>query len=421
MSVAPKRGIKRKRGTDEPVKNDSQPYKRPIIAPEVKFRTKLHHGIKEVKKASKIAKTREIQKLVKRIKELREKHGQTQDVLVIEKQLQGLKNLDHESIATEMLARRLQKDRHIQSNEQVKLLVSQELKVEPITKHRDLIENRINSSKILAASVGDLVTSLRELILPPRAADPETVNPVDIMEVGPDEEQDDGWESGSVSDHDHIHQANHDDPKITKVPSISKPPAKALTSSEEEDDDDEGDDNDLIHTKKSRDKLVSQAKTLQDSSSDVEESTFLPSLAVGFTRGDSSASDWSGDEGNVSNKVDLAPRKNRRGQRARKAIWEKKYGKNANHLKKQREDEAAEKKKRIEKALSRVKLQQGKGRHTQNNVPFKDRPKDSGWGKKATVHSTATTEPSLHPSWDAAKKRKAMPMIVPSEGKKITF
>ena len=44
------------------------------------------------------------------------------------------------------------------------------------------------------------------------------------------------------------------------------------------------------------------------------ESTFLPSLAVGFTRGDSD-SDWSDGEANVADGV----RKNRRGQRARRA------------------------------------------------------------------------------------------------------
>lgn len=50
-------------------------------------------------------------------------------------------------------------------------------------------------------------------------------------------------------------------------------------------------------------------------------STFLPSLMGGYVSGSESASD-----------VDVAPQKKRRGQRARRAIWEKKYGAGAKHL-----------------------------------------------------------------------------------------
>ncbi|OAR02022.1 hypothetical protein LLEC1_01618 [Akanthomyces lecanii] len=52
------------------------------------------------------------------------------------------------------------------------------------------------------------------------------------------------------------------------------------------------------------------------------DSTFLPSLMGGYVSGSESASD-----------VDVAPPKKRRGQRARRAIWEQKYGSNAKHVK----------------------------------------------------------------------------------------
>ena len=48
------------------------------------------------------------------------------------------------------------------------------------------------------------------------------------------------------------------------------------------------------------------------------ESTFLPSLSVGFVRGDSDDSDWSELE-TEGKSTDLEPKKNRRGQRARRA------------------------------------------------------------------------------------------------------
>lgn len=50
-------------------------------------------------------------------------------------------------------------------------------------------------------------------------------------------------------------------------------------------------------------------------------STFLPTLMGGYISGSESASD-----------IDVAPTKKRRGQRARRAIWEKKYGSSAKHL-----------------------------------------------------------------------------------------
>jgi hypothetical protein len=52
------------------------------------------------------------------------------------------------------------------------------------------------------------------------------------------------------------------------------------------------------------------------SPSSMTESTFLPSLSVGFIRGGSDDSDWSETEGKST---DVEPKKNRRGQRARRA------------------------------------------------------------------------------------------------------
>ena len=54
-------------------------------------------------------------------------------------------------------------------------------------------------------------------------------------------------------------------------------------------------------------------------------STFLPTLMGGY---------WSGSESSASDIEDAAPvKKNRPGQMARRAIWEKKYGEKANHVK----------------------------------------------------------------------------------------
>ncbi|KAK3945675.1 Bud-site selection protein [Diplogelasinospora grovesii] len=149
------------------------------------------------------------------------------------------------------------------------------------------------------------------------------------------------------------------------------------------------------------------------------DSTFLPTLMGGYI---------SGSESEASDIEDVAPRKNRRGQRARRAIWEAKYKDDANHIK---------------------------------NAPAGQQPsgkggRDAGWdarkgavgpddrrqpwkrGVRDPLQSGANTMPlpgerkkappkkddsgPLHPSWEAKKKAKAAQSAsAPFQGKKITF
>lgn len=89
------------------------------------------------------------------------------------------------------------------------------------------------------------------------------------------EESDDGWESGDIG------------------------PDDTLEHEDVSDKESESENNELnVKTKTKPSK---------------NESTFLPSLSVGFIRGGSDDSDWSDAEGNAE------PKKNRRGQRARRA------------------------------------------------------------------------------------------------------
>jgi hypothetical protein len=103
------------------------------------------------------------------------------------------------------------------------------------------------------------------------------------------EEPDDGWESGDIGPND-----NQDDEYTSNQQSESK-------------------DSDMnVKAKLKPSKSVKAAK----SPSSKNESIFLPSLSVGFIRGGSDDSDWSETEGKGT---DLEPKKNRRGQRARRA------------------------------------------------------------------------------------------------------
>lgn len=144
------------------------------------------------------------------------------------------------------------------------------------------------------------------------------------------------------------------------------------------------------------------------------DSTFLPSLMGGYISGSESASD-----------IDVAPeRRNRRGQRARQAIWEKKFGEKAKHL------QAPAKGRDAGWDLKR-------GAVDANSKPWKrgirnplDRAKASsgandtelGPPKKEPAPRKRDDSGSLHPSWEARRLAKAKEqMSAPFQGKKITF
>jgi hypothetical protein len=144
------------------------------------------------------------------------------------------------------------------------------------------------------------------------------------------------------------------------------------------------------------------------------DSTFLPSLMGGYISGSESASD-----------IDVAPeRRNRRGQRARQAIWEKKFGEKAKHL------QAPAKGRDAGWDLKR-------GAVDANSKPWKrgirnplDKAKASsganetelGPPKKEAAPRKRDDSGALHPSWEARRLAKAKEqMSAPFQGKKITF
>jgi len=106
---------------------------------------------------------------------------------------------------------------------------------------------------------------------------------------------DDDWESGSVRSGANV--VGHEDSSSTD---------NSGTEEEEEDSDEDNEKPPPRPTRK--ESALPQAK-----SKALAESTFLPSLSVGFIRGDSD-SEWSDSEAKTA---DI--RKNRRGQRARRA------------------------------------------------------------------------------------------------------
>jgi len=150
-------------------------------------------------------------------------------------------------------------------------------------------------------------------------------------------------------------------------------------------------------------------------------STFLPSLMGGYISGsESEASD-----------LEIAPKtKNRRGQRARQAIWEKRFKNEARHVKKQQQQgrDAG-----WDARRGAVDGEPGKPWKRGVRNPLSGGGRDGatasasasggGGGEKKTpqVQKRDDTGP-LHPSWEARRKAKeAQKASAPFQGKKITF
>lgn len=136
------------------------------------------------------------------------------------------------------------------------------------------------------------------------------------------------------------------------------------------------------------------------------DSKFLPTLShpTYISGSDSEASD-----------IEVAPRKNRRGQKARQKIWEQKYKEQAKHIVKQERDRGWDAK--------RGAVAERGGRNGRGGPPRGRGPEISGanelpLGPKKPKRDDAGM---LHPSWLAAKAAKEKKMDVKPMGKKVVF
>ncbi|KAJ7366843.1 Bud-site selection protein [Mycena albidolilacea] len=435
-STAP-RGTKRKR-PDTPAED-----------PTTKLAGKLacrpvHHELKEVRKAAKKARTFETQRVVKKLKGLRKKNPEAPDVGVLEAELEELKTIDADTIGATALRTRLLKDRHISESVPACAAIARELppgsSVPSATDSK--VHARLLSARALGAAVAQTVASLRAVLLPPPDAG-AGVGAGGDAEVDEDENENEenepdsdreaeangdaedadeaGWESGSV-DAGGDEEGDDDGWESGSVHSDAAPPPKKAAATT---------------------KSVTKSATTKPTPAPIKTSTtsqFLPSLAVGYVRGGSSDSDIEDVEEAGGEK------KNRRGQRARRAIWEKKYGRGANHKKKEAEEAAQERatqKAQFEARQAKREAAQasGKGRGKWNESA---QVADAGWGARAPARTGAVATPApaaamharpapvrakpdkdagIHPSWAAKKalKEKMGVGIVPSQGKKIVF
>ncbi|KAI0518131.1 Bud-site selection protein [Xylaria bambusicola] len=254
--------------------------------------------------------------------------------------------------------------------------------------------------------------------------------------VGGSSDEDESDEEGSRDD-------DEDDRADSKAKSLRRPALDDISLSSEASDDEEDNDSD-----DSEDEALARpakkARAVKPVSFTTGNSAFLPSLMGGYISGSESASD-----------VDVAPsaKKNRRGQRARQAIWEKKYGEKAKHHQKEKdprnagwdmkrgavEDTSRPWKKGIVNPFekSHVHPERQKQMQHEDDRPAKGKaardarqPRQQQQDKS---HNFQEDKPKpkptpkrddtgpLHPSWAAAKKAKESVQKIEFKGTKVTF
>jgi BUD22 len=246
--------------------------------------------------------------------------------------------LDHERVANSALKAKLIKDKTLSGNSDVQSAIASELvnnllePANPSTQEAK-VQSRLLSSKRIALQVTRAVDDLRKLL-----QSNQTVSLLDKMEDDDDIDNDIeehpsksrrvasnnrakldtdeatgaqltgdelGWESGDVDDGESIIS-------IFQFFDLYLVESSGSTAGSKVEESDDVDDSDEPRPHASTSGRVTNSKSgITD-----PRSTFLPSLAVGFTRGESDDSEWSETENPAE---ESSIKKNRRGQRARRA------------------------------------------------------------------------------------------------------
>ena len=179
-------------------------------------------------------------------------------------------------------------------------------------------------------------------------------------------------------------------------------------------------DDESIASDNASDSLSLPLSSRDSTDRSIQQDLSIPVLNYGYVSGSSDAESVSSTE--------VKPRKNRRGQQERRAIWEKKFGKNANHVKRQAtsRDHGWDAKRGALGSSGNMKDQphgrlprrsQAQTHFKKTNQASREQPIKGSKGGKTI------SEAPLHPSWEAARKAKEKPgtKLLPFQGKKLLF
>lgn len=178
---------------------------------------------------------------------------------------------------------------------------------------------------------------------------------------------------------------------------------------EGEEEEETGSDDDNINAKNSKKRSLEDDDFFSKPEIKREKPTLkdikLPQLATGYYSGGESDDDI---KDSLVDEI-TAPRKNRRGQRARQKIWEKKYGSGAKHVVKQQE------RAKSDRETLRLEYEARKAKREIKQREREERDKLKEEKKKKQQEKT------IHPSWEAKMKAQESMKLAKFQGKKITF
>ncbi|CAG5141306.1 uncharacterized protein ALTATR162_LOCUS909 [Alternaria atra] len=265
------------------------------------------------------------------------------------------------------------------------------------------------SARIAAPSSGeeDSEGSVSDDERPPSIGDSESEHdPDDDLEAESEDEEEEVAQADDISDNEEEH---------SEEVAISRAVAPASDESSADSDSDSESDEAAIPTKKSKTKAVAEKPT---------SSAFLPALshAAYFSGSESEASDLD---------VDTAPRKNRRGQRARQKIAEMKFGAKAKHLEKAQQNVKFDPKRGAvagDGKRQRRGKPMGPGLQQSGSNAEPLGKKDDKKDRKMGLGVKRDDKGELHPSWQAAKMAKESKKLKidvagkgPPQGNKVVF
>lgn len=237
----------------------------------------------------------------------------------------------------------------------------------------------------------------------------------DVKEKGTD---------ADAEDHD-MEDASDDDDDLAQF--NSRLANSDSEDSEDDDNDDDDDHNDAMSITLSASPSLSPEPSTQpqptkkpkqqaSKPTPATSTTFLPSLAMGgYISGSES------EDPDAENESERPVRKNRMGQQARRALWEKKYGAGAKHIRAQKEKEKKDRDQGWDMKRGATGASGGGKNEKRKMDGSRPRPQRDNAGPGQKQGKKKEDDKPMHPSWEAARKAKEQKATMAFQGKKVTF
>ncbi|KAK5163948.1 uncharacterized protein LTR77_010344 [Saxophila tyrrhenica] len=428
---------KRKRnddGEDDPAPNISVKKRRVQI--------KLKSNVAKLRHAFKVAKGFERQKLSRRRKDAVSKLKE-KDVDRIDAEVAALKTLDIDTLATHHFHKTLCKSKAVAEHQDLPSEVKDPAKLPPDTATLNVSARLCNSNPVqtaLKAAVSDVRRALGI-----HDEDGATTKRKRIRANG--FPKDDSGPSGKAADRQATSTRKEArSPAETEGPDGESESEDGFDAYDERlaasSDNDGGEDMDVAELERqlANEGVKPQSKKLQpskynvaadlslsedepDRSSSPEPSKAVPTKASAFVPSLTMGGYISGSGSDIED-VDVAPKRNRRGQRARQQIWEQKFGAKAKHLQRQDRNTGWDAKRgAVNRNERRGHGGQG-GRARRASPDYARGGQGNGRANARPIEKKqdVAQERPMHPSWEAAKKAKEKREApVAFQGKKVTF